>query len=165
MKLNKNDREMLWGESGPYSEAKIVINTRILDDSVSRVMIEVEGNVNPTTFKIVQKNIDHFADDEIILQLIESAVYRGKGYGYQIAASYEEFADSDVMKRAQAKLDYMKDALIRMHRFVMDYLGIEDEELAWQNAAGTDAIKYLGKMSKKEFDYYEKLKPSAKRKK
>ncbi|MBI3290869.1 hypothetical protein HYZ76_01145, partial [Candidatus Falkowbacteria bacterium] len=65
-KISQNDQEMLWGETGPYSEAKIVINTRILDDSVSRVMVEVEANINPTTFKIIKKNIGLFADDLVI---------------------------------------------------------------------------------------------------
>jgi len=165
MKLTKKDREMLWGESGPYSEAKIVINTRILDDSVSRVMIEVEGNINPTTFKIVKKNIGKFANDEIILQLIESAIYRGEEYGYQIATSYEEFTDNEVMKKARKELDRVKAAIIKMHRFVMDYLGIENENEAWQNAAGSDALKDLGKISKKEYVYYEKLQTSVKRNK
>ena len=54
-KLSSMEREMLWNENGPYSEAKIVINTRILDDRVSRVTVEVEGHINPTTFKIVKK--------------------------------------------------------------------------------------------------------------
>ncbi len=54
MNISDKDREMLWGEDEPYSEAKIVMNTRILGDHVSRVMLEVEGNINPTTFKIIK---------------------------------------------------------------------------------------------------------------
>lgn len=47
----------------------------------------------------------------------------------------------------------------------MDYLGIENENEAWQNAAGSDALKDLGKISKKEYVYYEKLQTSVKRNK
>lgn len=32
-----------------------------------------------------------------------------------------------------------------------------DREEVWQNAAGTDVLKALGKMSKEELDYYQKL--------
>lgn len=32
-----------------------------------------------------------------------------------------------------------------------------DKEMAWQEASGTDSLKYLGKISKEEVDYYEKL--------
>jgi len=45
MKLTKKQRDQLWGESGPYSEAKIITETRILDDEVSRVFVVVEGSV------------------------------------------------------------------------------------------------------------------------
>lgn len=117
---------MLWGEDGPYSEAKIVINARILDDSVSRVIVEVEGNINPTTFKIVSKFRDKFSDDQMINEILDTAVYRGKEFGYQIAASYDEFDGKPSMERAQAKLEYMKKSIIKMHRFAMDYLGIDN---------------------------------------
>lgn len=111
-KLSVEDREMLWNDEGPYSEAKIIINTRILDDSVSRVTIEVEGNINPTTFKIIEKHKDLFANDPIILQLLKTAVYRDKGYGYNISAGVEEYIDEDALERAQEKLEYTKQAII-----------------------------------------------------
>ena len=120
-KISSADREMLWDESGPYSEAKIVINTRILDDRVSRVMVEVEGYINPTTFKVVQENIKEFSDDPMITQLLETAVYRGKEFGYHIGAGVEEYTGNEVMQRAKEKLEYMKETMIRMHVFVMEY--------------------------------------------
>lgn len=126
MKISKNDREMLWGKSGPYSEAKIVLNVRILDDRVSRVMIEVEANINPTTFKIVKKNIDLFADNPIITQLVANARYMGKQYGYLVSADRpEEFIGPKPLERAQKKLNYTEEAIIIMHKFVMEYLKSE----------------------------------------
>ena len=120
-KLSSMEREMLWNENGPYSEAKIVINTRILDDRISRVMVEVEGYINPTTFKVVQENIKEFSDDLMITQLLETAVYRGKEFGYHISAGTEEYTSNEVMQRAKEKLEYMKETIIKMHVFVMEY--------------------------------------------
>ncbi|MBU0578536.1 hypothetical protein KKE34_01495 [Patescibacteria group bacterium] len=37
LKLTQKQRDQLWGLDGPYSEAKLIIETRILDDTVSRV--------------------------------------------------------------------------------------------------------------------------------
>jgi hypothetical protein len=124
-KLTESERDMLWGETGPYSEAKIVIETRILDDRISRVMIEVRGNINPTTFRIVKNNWDEFQGDEIIKGLIGSAKYRGKKYGYEISTGAIEYdGDKELMKDAKNKLKYTEEALIRMHKFAMEYLGL-----------------------------------------
>ncbi|TSC59530.1 MAG: hypothetical protein Greene041662_439 [Candidatus Peregrinibacteria bacterium Greene0416_62] len=123
MKISDNDRDMLWGEDGPYSEAKLVLNTRILDDHVSRVMVEVEANINPTTFRIIKKNKHHFANDPVLTQLLETARYDGKHNGYLVSAGVEEWSDDPaVMKRAQERLRYMKDAIMRMHEFVIEHL-------------------------------------------
>ena len=122
MKLNEKEQEMLWGDCGPYSEAKIIINTRILDDSVSRIMVEVEGNINPTTFKIVKKYKKEFVDDPIIIDLLDKARYEGRGYGYHICSSMEEYVSEDVMDDAIKRLEYMKASIIKMHKFVLKKL-------------------------------------------
>ena len=117
---------MFWGETGPYSEAKMILNTRILDDGISRVTVEIDGNINPTTFKIVKKNKKVFAKDPVIIDLLESARYEGTDWGYHVSLGYEELrTDEDgekVMDRARNKLQILKDAIIRMHEFVLDYL-------------------------------------------
>lgn len=125
-KLSEKEVDMLWGESGPYSEAKIVIESRILDDSVSRVMIGVRGNINPTTFKIVKENLDAFEKDQIVLDLVKSAVYRGKEYGYEIAGMPFEYDkdDRELIAYIDMQLAHIEAAIIRMHKFVMDYIGI-----------------------------------------
>ena len=122
MKLSQTEKEMLWNEEGPYSEAKIVINTRILDESVSRIMVEVEGFINPTTFRIVKKQKKYFLDDPVVLELLSSAKYEGKAYGYHVSAGVEEYTDESVLHRSKDKLEYMKEAIIRMHQFVMRYM-------------------------------------------
>ena len=67
MKLSQKQRDQLWGEEGPYSEARLIIEHRGLDDTVSRVFVVVE---------------------------VQKAVERSK------------------------------ETLIRMHKFVIDLLGI-----------------------------------------
>jgi hypothetical protein len=49
MELSQKQREELWGDGGPYSEIRMCVETRILDDSVSRIFVVVEANINPTT--------------------------------------------------------------------------------------------------------------------
>ncbi len=127
MKLTKNEQEMLWGDTGPYSEVKIVVNTRILDDEVSRVMIEVEGNINPTTFKVVKKNKSKFIDDPVITELLSTARYEGKSYGYHISAGAEEYDDEISLRNAKIKQVYMEKAVIKMHQFVIEQLREEEK--------------------------------------
>jgi len=119
-KLTDGEKEMTWGEDAPYSEAKIVINTRVLGEQVSRVMVEVEVNINPTTFKIIKNNREEFVGDVMMEQLLDTARYMGKGYGYQASAGCEQYTNEGVMKDAQIRLEYAKECLIRMHKFVID---------------------------------------------
>ncbi len=59
----------------------------------------------------------------MVIELLETARYFGKGDGYQVSAGVEELTDDpQVMERAKVKLRYMKDAMIVMHEFVMEYL-------------------------------------------
>ena len=128
MKLSKQQKFDLWGDTGPYSEAKIKIETRILDDSVSRVMVEVEANINPLTFKIIKGARKIFADDVPIQQLLDHAKYMGKNYGYVVCAFSAEYTDEDVMKEAEMRLEYVKETLIRMHKYTMDLLNIKRDK-------------------------------------
>lgn len=123
MQISDKDREMLWGEEGPYSEAKLVLNTRILGDSISRVMVEVQGHINPTTFRLVKKyRYSEFVDDNHIQNMLDHADYWGKKDGYVVSLGEEEYSDDPlVMKRAEEKLRVLKEAIIRMHEFVMEY--------------------------------------------
>lgn len=125
MKLTRKQRDQLWGEGGPYSEARLSIETRILDDSVSRVFVVVEVSINPLTFEIISKNRKHFKDDEMILQLIDHADDRGQYFGHVAQSFMHEYTDEDVLKDGQKALDYSKETIINMHQFVMDLLNIK----------------------------------------
>ena len=125
-KITLAEREMLWGEREPYSEAKITVNHRIMGDGISRVMVEVEGSINPTTFRLVKKNARAFVDDIPVLQILQTARYQGRRYGYLISAGEEEFEDALSIERAEHKVTYMQAAIIRMHVFAMRYYGLQN---------------------------------------
>ena len=125
MKITKKQRDKLWGETGPYSQANLILQTRILDDKISRVFLVVEEDMNPLTYEIVKQNRSEFKDDIMIQQLLDHAEYRGQQFGYVVSAFEEEFIGKDVWNEAQRRLEYTKDNLIRMHKFVMDLLDIK----------------------------------------
>jgi len=128
MKLSKQQIFDLWGETGPYSEACIKIQTRILDDNVSRIMIEVEANINPLTFKIIKGTRKAFSDDEPIQLLLDHARYMGKNLGYVVFVFSREYTDESVMKEAEIHLKYVEETIIKMHKYTMDLLGIKSSK-------------------------------------
>jgi hypothetical protein len=125
MKLSQKQRDQLWGENGPYSEARLSIETRILDDSVSRIFVVVEVSINPLTFEIISKNSRYFKDDPMILQLIDHADDRGQHFGYVAQAFMDEYRDESVLEEGHKALEYSKATIIKMHRFVMDLLNLK----------------------------------------
>lgn len=125
MKLTKKQRDELWGDQGPYSEARLSIETRILDDSVSRIFIVVEVSINPLTYKIISETLKQFKNDKMITQLISHAENRGQNFGYVSMAFISEYNDESAMKEAQNALKYAKATIIKMHKFVMDLLDLK----------------------------------------
>ncbi|HZE87494.1 MAG TPA: hypothetical protein VE090_04810 [Methylomirabilota bacterium] len=119
MKLTQKQREKLWGEDGPYSEAWLIFETRILDDSVSRVFINVEVHLNPFTYETIKKNRKLFADDPLIQQVLDHSDYRGQPHGYVTCAFLTEYTDDSVMEEAKSHLEYAKSTIIKMHKFVL----------------------------------------------
>lgn len=123
-KLSQKQIDKLWGEDGPYSEADLSIQTRILDDRVSRIFINVEVKINPFSFELVEKHRHNFKSNLMIQQLLDHAEYRGPAMGYVAMAFEEEFVNKEVMEKAHQHLDYVRKTIIIMHEFVMDYLEI-----------------------------------------
>lgn len=123
-KLTKKQKDLLWssGGEGPYSQANLIKQVRILEGSVSRVFLVVEAEINPTTFEIVNKNrhSDEFKNDIMIQQLLDKAEYRGPQFGYVVATFEEEYARNEVMIRAEHALKYVQETIIKMHKYVMD---------------------------------------------
>lgn len=125
MRLTQKQINALWGETGPYSQVQLIIETRILDDSVSRIFCNVEAQINPLTYRIIKQNRSYFKDDEQILQLIDNAQYKGMSYGYVVGAFYHEFTGPEVLDSANRAVEHAKNNIIKIHTFVMDLLGIK----------------------------------------
>ncbi len=126
-KLTDKQKDLLWsgGGKGPYSQANLKRQVRILDDSVSRVFIVVETEINPTTFEIVKenKNNDEFKNDMMIQQILDNAEYRGPQFGYIATAFEEEYINDEVAARAEYALKYVQECIIKMHKYVRRNFG------------------------------------------
>ncbi len=125
MKLTKNQREKLWGETGPYSEVYLTRETRILDDSVSRIFVSVNIHVNPLTYELVKQNRDQFGNDPKIQQLIDNSDYWGLAEGYVSCAFLKEFTDEEVLKDAEIAVEYSKETVIKIHKFMLELLELK----------------------------------------
>jgi len=123
-KLNKKQIDMLWsgGGKGPYSQAKLIKEVRILDDKVSRVFLVVEVEINPTTFKSVEKyrNNEEFKNNIAIQQLLDHSDYRGPKFGYVSMAFKEEYTDEKILIEAELALQRSQSTIIKMHQFIMN---------------------------------------------
>ena len=122
MILTQKQIDKLWGETGPYSQANLTIQTRILDDRVSRVFLIVEVDINPLTYELVKKYREKFVDDAKIQQLLDCAEYRVQHFGYVTSAFEVEYRNESIMREAQERLKYVTETLIKMHKFVMDLM-------------------------------------------
>ncbi|PIQ68890.1 MAG: hypothetical protein COV91_01615 [Candidatus Taylorbacteria bacterium CG11_big_fil_rev_8_21_14_0_20_46_11] len=122
-KLTKKDWDNMWGENGPYSQVNLKEQTRILDDSISRVFLVVEAEINPFTFEYCLKHREKFLGDPAIQQLLDHAEYRGVE-GYVVGAGEEELRDKRSFEIAFSYRKTMLESVLKMHRFVMEELGI-----------------------------------------
>lgn len=116
--------DRLWGVDGPYSEVHVIVETRILDDRVSRVFVAVEVSINPYTYECIQMHRKLFQNDEIIQQLLDHSEFRGQPDGYVSMAFNEEYNEG-VMDRATELAGVCKNTIIKMHAFVMLQLNKE----------------------------------------
>lgn len=123
-KLTDKQKDLLWngGSGGPYSQVNLKEQIRILDDSVSRIFLVVEAEINPTTLEIVKqdRHKPDFQHDIKIQQLIDRAEYRGPQFGYVAVAFEKEDVDDEVFSQAQQALEYTEKCVIKMHAYVMD---------------------------------------------
>ncbi|KKQ53340.1 hypothetical protein A2865_01965 [Candidatus Woesebacteria bacterium RIFCSPHIGHO2_01_FULL_39_17] len=62
--LTEKEGRKMWNDEGPYSEAYMTFETRILDDEISRIFIKVYASINPLTFELIQKNSEQFENDK-----------------------------------------------------------------------------------------------------
>lgn len=126
IKLTPKDFKQMWGGDGPYSQVNLIEQTRILDDSVSRIFLVVEAEINPFTFEYISKNRNKFLNDEPILQLLDHAEYRGD-FGYVVSAGEVELSDEESKRFARKQAKMTTETLIRMHEFVNNEFSLKKE--------------------------------------
>lgn len=117
--------DRLWGGDGPYSEAHLIVETRILDDRVSRMFVIVEVCINPYTYECIHAHRVLFKSDEMIMQLLDNSEYQGQPDGYVSMAFSDEYTDAQVMEDALEAVERCKQTIIKMHLFVMRQLNNE----------------------------------------
>jgi hypothetical protein len=120
MKLTQKDLKDLWGEDGPYSQAHLLVEERILDDSLSRTFVYVQAVLNPFTFRFIKKYVKHFAKDTLVLLIMKRAIYKGPADGFVATVHGDEMIDEKDRKNAEKILKETRQAIIRMHQYVMD---------------------------------------------
>lgn len=121
--LSNEQKGKIWGESGPYSEVYFIIETRILDDTISRVFLKVEVSINPLTFELVKKHKEQFKSDKRIQDILEYAQYRDEAHGYE-ASLFSVPYDSELLDTANKVLQETEEAIITMHKFVMNHFDV-----------------------------------------
>jgi len=123
-KLTKKQIDMLWGGggNGPYSQANLTKEVRILDNKVSRIFLIVEVEINPTTFELIKRYRDDkdFKDDMAIQQLLNYSDFRGPEFGYVSMVFEREYTDETVLMEAEIVLRYTQETIIKMHEFIMN---------------------------------------------
>lgn len=144
-KLTRVDSQRMWGGDGPYSQVRLCEEARILDDSISRIFLVVEAEINPFTFEYVEKNRKQFQNDEPVLQLLSHAENRGK-FGYVVSAGEVELEDEESKQYARKQADMTIQTLIRMHKFVINEFNLEKKnqfgmtkdsnKLVWNDRVG-----------------------------
>jgi len=121
MKLSKEDRNKLWGDSGPYSQVRLIIENRILDNERSRQFLIVSVNINPFTFEYIRDHINDFKQDVEVLGILEHGKYRDLSEGYECYSFMSEFHDRGLLTVAEKRVSDTEAAVIRMHEYIMDH--------------------------------------------
>ncbi|MBU4484551.1 hypothetical protein KKA47_03930 [bacterium] len=145
--LTQKQIDELWGDRGPYSQAQLIVEERILDDAISRIFLIVSVNVNPFTFKYVRKHKNEFKGNMFVQELLRNSTYQNQKDGFSCYAFQCEFYDDSVMQEAQMMLEGTRNAVLEMHRFVMKELGLkikkQSKKQDYKNVINFDDYKKL----------------------
>ena len=121
MAITREQMAGLWGDGGPYSQIHIIRELRILDDRPSRTFYYVKANVNPTTYAVL-KGMEAEIEDEEVRAFLQNASFVSDEDGYEWTVYGQAALSPRGANRASEKV---AEAIIRMHRLVMDTLEIE----------------------------------------
>ncbi|OHA62525.1 MAG: hypothetical protein A2556_00600 [Candidatus Vogelbacteria bacterium RIFOXYD2_FULL_44_9] len=158
--LSQKQIDRLWGEDGPYSQANLRKEVRILDDRVSRTFLIVEVDINPTTYKIVRKNRHkkEFKDDQRVQQLLDHSENREPYSGYVSMSFEREYTDESAVYSAEAVLSDVQKTIIKMHKFVMDNYAVapaKSLKTKINNRARTEILEERRRIEKEIVDLLE----------
>ncbi len=95
------------------------------------------ANINPITFELVAKHRKQFLDRPEIIGILDHAKYEGLTEGYAVYAFMEEYRDESVMSIARQRLAVTQEAVIEMHAFIMEQLGIS-AHASWRRLRQAD---------------------------
>jgi len=127
IRLTKKDKENMWGGTGPYSEVNLSEQSRLMDNTISRIFLVIEAKINPFTFEFVLKNREELAGDTDVQDLLDHAEYFGPIDGYVVSGGEEELIDKKSFELAfQYRLSVIK-TVLKMHEFVMRKLDIKSK--------------------------------------
>lgn len=88
-------------------------------------MAEKTANGRITKKSIIRKRRLYLSaayNDPLIRQILDHSDYRGQSFGYVSYSFQEEFTDDKVMEKAKRSLEYCKNTIVKMHRFVISSL-------------------------------------------
>ena len=125
VQLTPEIQEGLWSPEGPYSQARTEIETRILNDQISRTLYYVYVQINPTTVELLKKHKAQVKDKEILKLLEEARPAEAEGQGYVWWASERLEDQPELAEQAHIKA---VELTIKLHNQVMSLLGLESKQ-------------------------------------
>ena len=124
--LTKKQFKDLWGDGGPYSEAYLTIESRLLDNRVSRYKLRVFAKINPTTFEFCQKHQKEFKGNKVVLDILKNSFEKDPENGYECTIFNEDLLQGEQGKlftKAQNSFNDLQSAILKMQQYVIDELG------------------------------------------
>jgi len=122
-------QELFWSDEGPYSQAYLKIERRILDDKLARTFLQVEAQINPYTYRLIKKHKKYFKEDLFICSIIETGRDFGLEQGFialpfqvQISGWPSKLDEEHLFNEANKMLAETEKAIIKMHEFVIYYV-------------------------------------------
>jgi hypothetical protein len=125
MSLTQKQLEELWGDGGPYSQVNLIRQDRILDKDPARTFFFIEAEINPMTYKEVVQNKKDFTDDHHVLWLLDSAEYIDSEQGYVSYPFSKQIIEDKDEQEAEEELEYYKQAILRMHEYIINKYNLE----------------------------------------
>ncbi len=113
-----------WDEKDPYSQVKRVREVRILGEEVTREFYFIFAEINPGTYRLIEKYSDRLKpDEEFAVQFLTEAQLRedGEGYEWHVYGT-EAHSPEDAQEMTLA----LTEIVIQLHRLALRFRNIEN---------------------------------------